>query len=98
MSTLPVTLEPITRERVAPGDAAVEATIVNEGDRPEPFHEHQARHGSLVLQVEDPSGRRLLLPPPPTPGRPEMVVVAPGGRSSVPFRAFVPSSALPGCY
>lgn len=67
MATLRVTLEPITRGRVAPGDAAVEATVVNEGDRPEPFHEHQARHGSLVLQVEDPSGRRVLLPPPSPP-------------------------------
>ena len=67
VSSLRVTLEPITRERVAPGDAAVAATVVNEGDRPEPFHEHQARHGSLVLQVEDPSGRRVLLPPPSPP-------------------------------
>jgi hypothetical protein len=67
VATLRVTLEPITRDRVAPGDVGVEATVVNEGAQPEPFHEHQARHGSLVLQVEDPSGRRVLLPPPPPP-------------------------------
>ena len=51
-----------------------------------------------VLEVVDDQGRPVLMPPPPTPGRPEMVVVAPGGRRSVPFRAFVPRSAPPGRY
>ena len=56
VATLRVTLEPLTRERVAPGDAAVQATVVNEGAQPEPFHEHQARHGTtLLLITHDPS-------------------------------------------
>lgn len=87
MATLRVTLEPLTRERVAPGDAAVEATVVNEGDRPEPFHEHQARHGSLVLQIEDPSGRRVLLPPPPPPDERDLAPPTPlAPRASVTLR------------
>ena len=67
MSALRVTLEPVTRKRVAPGDAAIEVVVVNSGDKPEFFHEYQAQHASLVLQLEDPSGKRLLLPPPPPP-------------------------------
>ena len=61
MSALRVTLEPVTRKRVAPGDAAIEVVVVNSGDKPEFFHEYQARHASLVLQLEDPSGKRVLL-------------------------------------
>ena len=66
MTTLHATIQPITRERVAASEAAVEVTIVNRGDRPALFHEHQARHASIVLQIEDASGRRVL-PPPPSP-------------------------------
>lgn len=65
--SLRATLEPVTRERVAPDAAAVDVRIVNEGREPELFHDYQARHGSLVLQVEDESGRRVLLPSPPPP-------------------------------
>ena len=87
MATLRVTLRPMTQERVAPGDAVVEATVVNEGDRPEPFHEHQARHGSLVLQVEDPSGRRMLLPPPSPPDERDLGPPTPlAPRASLTFR------------
>jgi hypothetical protein len=92
VATLRVTLEPLTRERVAPGDAAVQATVVNEGDQPEPFHEYQARHGSLVLQVEDPSGRRVLLPPPPPPSERELgqpALLAPGASVTLRYVGFL---------
>jgi hypothetical protein len=92
VATLRVTLEPVTRERVAPGDVAVEATVVNEGARPEPFHEHQARHGSLVLQVEDPSGRRVLLPPPPPPNERDLgqaTPLAPGASVTLRYVGFL---------
>lgn len=67
MAALRVTLEPSTKERVAPGDVAVEATVVNGGGEPVLFNEAQAQHGPLVLQVEDERGERLLLPPPSAP-------------------------------
>ena len=89
---LRVTLEPVTRERVAPADAAVEATIVNAGDAPELFNEDLAQRGSLVLHVEDENGRRVLLPPPslPTerdysPGRP----LAPGASLTIRYTGFI---------
>ena len=101
MATLRVTLEPLTRERVAPGDAAVQATVVNEGAQPEPFHEHQARHGSLVLQVEDPSGRRVLLPPPPPPSERELALaapLAPGASVTLRYVGFLDARSGGGAY
>lgn len=65
--SLRATVEPVMRERMAPDAAAVDVRIVNEGREPELFHDYQARHGSLVLEVEDENGRRVLLPPPPPP-------------------------------
>jgi hypothetical protein len=101
MATLRVTLRPLTREGVAPGDAEVEATVVNEGDRPEPFHEHQARHGSLVLQVEDPSGRRVLLPPPSPPDERDLrqaVPLAPRAAVTLRYSGFLDAARGGGRY
>ena len=44
-------LEPVTRDRLIPGDAAIDVRIVNDGSEPEIFHEHQARRSSLMLQL-----------------------------------------------
>jgi hypothetical protein len=101
VATLRVTLEPLTRGRVAPGDAAVQATVVNEGDQPEPFHEHQARHGSLVLQVEDPSGRRVLPPPPPPPNERDLgqpAPLAPGASVTLRYVGFLDARRDGGAY
>jgi hypothetical protein len=65
--SLRATVEPVMWDCVAPDAASVDVRVVNEGREPELFHDYQARHGSLVLQVEDESGRRVLLPPPPPP-------------------------------
>jgi len=101
VATLRVTLGPVTRERVAPGDVAIEATVVNEGDQPEPFHEHQARHGSLVLQVEDPSGRRVLLPPPPPPDERDRIrpsLLAPRASVTLRYAGFLDARSDGGAY
>lgn len=79
-------------------DAAAEGVLVNTGPEPVEVDLVELTSSSLALEVVDDRGRPVLMPPPPTPGRPEMVVVAPGGRRSVSFRAFVPASAPPGRY
>lgn len=79
-------------------DTAAEGVLVNTGTGPVEVDLVELTSPSLALEVVDDKGRPVLMPPPPTPGRPEMVVVAPGGRRSVPFRAFVPPSAPPGRY
>lgn len=79
-------------------DTAAEGVLVNTGPEPAEVDLVELTSPSLALEVVDDKGRPVLMPPPPTPGRPEMVVVAPGGRRSVAFRAFVPPSAPPGRY
>lgn len=79
-------------------DAAAEGVLVNTGPDPVEVDLVELASPSLALEVVDDKGRPVLMPPPPTPGRPEMVTVVPGGRRSVSFRAFVPSSAPPGRY
>jgi len=71
-------------------DTAAEGVLVNTGTEPAEVDLVELTSPSLALEVVDDQGRPVLMPPPPTPGRPEMVVLAPGGRRSVPFRAFVP--------
>jgi hypothetical protein len=77
---------------------AAEGVLVNTGSEPMEVDLVELTSPSLALEVVDDTGRPVPMPPPPTPGRPEMVVVTPGGRRSVPFRAFVPASAPPGRY
>src|SRR5262245_18184024 len=95
------TLESLTQERFAPGEAAVTVTVVNNGDRPTLFHEHRAQHASLVLQVEDPSGRRVL-PPPPSPPREQDLApprpLAPGESVTLRYVGFLDTYATGGRY
>jgi len=79
-------------------DTVAEGVLVNTGAEPVEVDLVELSSPSLALEVIDAGGRPVLMPPPPTPGRPEMVTVTPGGRRLVPFRAFVPSSAAPGRY
>ena len=53
---------------------------------------------SLALEIVDERGRPLLMLPPPTPGRPDLIVLSPGARRTIPFLAFLPPSAQPGRY
>ena len=94
-------LEPVTRDRVIPDDAAIDVRIVNDGSEPELFHEYQARRGSLVLQVEDESGRRVLLPPPSPPderdlGPPRQL--APGESVTLRYAGFLDTRRETGRY
>jgi hypothetical protein len=64
---LAATLELRKPPGAAPTDVLLEATVTNEGAEPVPFNPAQAAYPSLVLEVEGPSGQRVLLPPPPVP-------------------------------
>ena len=79
-------------------DTAAEGALVNTGTEPLEVDLVELTSPSLALDVIDDKGRPVLMPPPPTPGRPEVILLAPGGRRSVPFRAFIPLSAPPGHY
>jgi hypothetical protein len=79
-------------------DTAAEGVLANTGTEPVEVDLVELTSPSLALEMVDDEGRPVLMPPPPTPGRPDMVTVAPGGRRSVSFRAFVPPSAPPGRY
>jgi uncharacterized membrane protein len=79
-------------------DTVAEGVLVNTGTEPLEVDLVELTSPSLALEVVDDKGRPVLMPPPPTPGRPEMIAIAPGGRRSVSFRAVVPSSAPAGRY
>lgn len=95
---LELSLTPAVTEAVRAEDASAEGVLVNAGAEPVEVDLVELASPSLAIELVDDRGRPVPMLPPPTPGRPEMVVVAPGGRHSVPFRAFVPPSALPGRY
>jgi hypothetical protein len=79
----------------------VELTIANAGTESAPFHEHQARHGPLVLQVEDPHGRRVLLPPPAPPDERDLgppTMLAPGESRSFTYGGLLDTRRQSGRY
>ena len=67
MAALSVKLQSLSKDRVPPSDVAVVAVVANTTDKPVPFNDSQAQRASLVLQIEDQHGKRLLLPPPSIP-------------------------------
>jgi hypothetical protein len=75
-----------------------EGTVVNTGAEPVAVDLVELTSASLALELVDGRGAPVRMPPPPTPGRPEPVVLAPGERRTVAFRAFVPADAPPGRY
>ena len=79
-------------------DTFAEGVLVNTGTEPVEVDLVELTSPSLALEIVDDKGRAVLMLPPPTPGRREPVVVAPGGRRTVSFRAFVPPSTPPGPY
>ena len=50
------------------------------------------------LEIVRDNGEPVRMPPPPTPGRPNIIMMAPGQRRSVLFRAFVSAPAPSGLY
>lgn len=79
-------------------DTAAEGVLVNTDAEPLDVDLVELSSPSLALEFIDEGGRTMPMLPPPTPGRPEIVTVAPGERRSIPFRAFVPAFAPPGHY
>jgi hypothetical protein len=99
--SLRATVEPVMRDYVAPDAAAVDVTMVNEGREPERFHDYQARHGSLVLQVEDENGSRVLLAPPPPPDERDLGParqLAPGESVTLRYTGFLDTRRETGRY
>ncbi|MGH3041193.1 MAG: hypothetical protein ACRDNG_05555 [Gaiellaceae bacterium] len=101
MPRLVVTLEPTAREEVVPGEFGVRATVRNPGDEPAPFHTHQARHASLVLELEDEREQPILLPPPPPPDERDLAPpdeIQPGQSVTVEYVGFLEAGLAPGRY
>jgi hypothetical protein len=84
--------------RQAAGDLVAEGVVVNTGTSPLEIDLVELASPSLALEVLDGSGAPVRMPPPPTPGRPELIVLAPGMRRSVAFRAFLTPATPPGRY
>jgi len=95
---LHLTLEPSASEvRKAEGTGA-EGVVVNDGDQPLEVDLVVLTSPSLALEIVDAKGAALPKLPPPTPGRPELAVLAPGERRVLPFPRFLPPRTPPGRY
>jgi len=79
-------------------DEVAEGVVVNTGSEPIDVDLVELTSPSLALEIIDAAGAPLPMLPPPTPGRPNVVSIAPGERRTVPFRAFVPPATPPGRY
>ena len=80
-NSIKVALRPIGKERASPAEAAVEVAFTNAGDEPARLDLSHAHIPSLALEVRDPEGRTVLLPPPPVPKAEDVrapVTLAPG--------------------
>ena len=100
MPQLRVELEPVTREKVAPGEVRLRATFTSAGDEPVRLDLEQAHHPSLVLEVVDEAGDPVLLPPPSAPhvAKGEAEFLRPGATASVEYAGFLEGSLAPGRY
>jgi hypothetical protein len=101
VSALRVSLEAPRRGPVTAAEIVVVATVTNIGDWPAPFHRAQAEHASLVLQVEDESERRVLLPPPSPPDERDLAPPAPldpGESITMRYTGFLGTQRHPGRY
>jgi hypothetical protein len=89
------------RKPVPPEELAVHVSIANPSDRPVPFNVLQAQHPSLALEVEGPSGMRVLLPPPSAPSEAELgrgEPIEPGSSVTLEYRAFLDPALGPGTF
>ena len=86
-------------EKIATEDLIFEASVVNRGDAPVRFNVFQAEHPSLVLEVEDSYGQRVLLPPPPPPTEEQMAPgeeLGPDASIVLRYQGFLDPSVGPG--
>ena len=81
-----------------PEEADATGVLVNAGRESVEVDLVQLTSPSLALEVVDDRGEPVHMPPPPTPGRPDVVVLAPGERRLVEFRAFLSAWTPPGRY
>jgi len=79
-------------------DAAADGVVINTGAKPVEVDLVVLTSPSLALEIVDAHGTPLRMLPPPTPGRPDTIVLAPGSQRTIPFRAFLPPSTPPGAY
>jgi hypothetical protein len=86
---------------IAADDLLLELTVTNKSAQPVRFNVLQAAHPSLVLEVEGPSGQRVLLPPPSAPSEDEIAPgepLEPGTSVALEYRGFVDPSLGPGTF
>jgi hypothetical protein len=101
MPRLEVILEPFASEDVAPGEFGVRAIVRNRGDEPAPFHTHQARHPSLVLEVQGDRERHVFLPPPSPPDEHDLAPpdeIQPGASVAIEYVGFLEVGLAPAQY
>lgn len=99
MPALEVTLAVRRAREKTPEGLAFEASVVNRSDEPVPFNALQAEHPSLVLEVEGPSGQRILLPPPTPPTEKELgpgEPLEPGATIKLRYVGFIDPALGPG--
>lgn len=101
MPRLEVTLEPIAREAVVPGEFGVRIVVRNPSAEPVRFHTYQARHPALVLELTDEEGRPIFLPPPPPPDERDLAApddLRPGDSVTLEYVGFLDSGLARGRY
>jgi hypothetical protein len=82
----------------AADDVVAEGLVVNAGTQPVTLDLVELNSASLALEIADAIGAPVRMVPPPTPGRPEAIVLQPGERRTTVFRAFMPPGAPRGRY
>jgi hypothetical protein len=97
-----VTLQPVEKERASPGEVAINVILANGSDSPVAVDLSHAHIPSLVLEIKDPEGRPVLLPPPPVPKTEDAaagpVTLAPGEAHRIVLTGFLDAARKPGRY
>jgi hypothetical protein len=86
---------------VRPGELVFHASVSNPTEQAVRFNAAQAAHPSLVLEVEGPTGTRVLLPPPSPPTEEEVgpgEPLAAGDRIPFEYRGFLDPYLGPGTF
>jgi hypothetical protein len=81
-----------------PEDIAVEGLVVSQAREPLKLDLIRLSSPSLALEIVDDRGQSVHMLPPPTPGTPEYLLLAPDALYSISYRAFVPPATPPGAY
>jgi hypothetical protein len=89
------------REEADPGELRITVEFTNDGAEPVPLNLHQAAHPALVLEVEDPNGKAVRLPPPSAPDTEDLEagqLIGPGESVTLDYAGFLDRSLAPGTY